>query len=377
MEKTKIYFDNAATTPMDTEVISVITQVMNSTYGNPSSIHSFGREARVIIENSRREVAKIINASPSEILFTSGGTEAINTAINHCMQNGITSVITSRIEHHAVLHTLEKLESESKIKIDFVKISEKGEVDTKDLELLLQQNANSLVCLMHANNEIGTLLPIKEVSELCVKHNALFLCDTVQTLGKYPIDLKNIHIDFISCSAHKFHGPKGIGFLYVNGKHKLSPFIFGGGQERNNRSGTENIYGIVGLAKALLIATDNHVPNFEYITKLKNYFVSKLKSEFNSVSFNGTCENSGLYTIVNVSFPVNEKSEMLLFNIDIEGIAISGGSACSSGVINPSHVLNNINADLSMPAIRFSFSRYNTIEEIDFCIDVLKKHCKN
>ncbi len=368
-----IYFDNAATTPLDKEVLDLMHEIMSNEFGNPSSIHTEGRKARSIIENARKTVAKLLNCAPGEIFFTSGGTEADNMAILGCINDwGIKHVITSVIEHHAVLHTLEHLEKSEKIKVSYVDLLSNGNVDMNHLEQLLENNERSLVSLMHANNEIGNLLPFKEVGLLCKKYNALFHSDTVQTIGHYTHDLQNINVHYISCAAHKFHGPKGVGFIYINQNAKIKPFIFGGAQERNMRGGTENIYGIAGLAKALEIAYQNMDQHQQYIRSLKNYFIQKLKDNIPGVEFNGTSgTSSSLYTVLNVLFPKTENAEMLLFNLDISGISASGGSACSSGSNQGSHVLQGIKSDPERPSIRFSFSKYNTTEEVDVTIDKL------
>ena len=305
---------------------------------------------------------------------------------------GIKHAITSKIEHHAVLHTLEEMEKQGKIKLSFVKLKKDGHVDLEHLEELLSitpfdklraspnpspngeenKGERSLVSLMHANNEIGNLLPIKKVSELCEKHNAIFHSDTVQTMCHYVHDLQQMKVHFITCSAHKFHGPKGIGFLYINNKVKIKPLLFGGTQERNMRGGTENVYGIVGLAKAFDIAHREMEQHQKHIQGLKSYMIEQLKKNVPDISFNGDSEN-GLYTVLNVSFPPSDISEMLLFKLDIEGIACSGGSACSSGSEIGSHVLRSINANPERAAVRFSFSKYNTKPEVDYCIEKLKE----
>lgn len=375
MKKKKVYFDNAATTPLDPRVKETMVEVMENVCGNPSSIHGFGREARVVIEKSRRTVAAALNASPAEIVFTSGATEALNTALHHACSKGVKKVITSRLEHPAVLETLDYLKIHNGLEVAFVEINAKGELAIDSLEALLQSDdAAKLVCLMHANNEIGNLLPLKEVSKLCCKYKALFLCDTVQTVGKYPIDLKHIWVDFIVGSAHKFYGPKAAGFLYVNGANRLQSFIHGGGQERDQRAGTENIYGIAGMAEAIKIAEQEMEENRHTISDLKAYAVDRLKCLSKEVVFNGTSEENGLYTIVNVTFPGLKDPDMLLFNLDIEGVAVSGGSACSSGVNTPSHVLAALNVDPLMASIRISFSKWNTKAEIDYLISVLEQH---
>jgi cysteine desulfurase len=369
-----IYLDNAATTPLAPEVIEAMTIAMKHKFGNPSSVHAYGREARVLIEDSRNTVAGLLNVSPSEIFFTSCGTEAINMTIFSCINDlGIKHIVTSPIEHHAVLHTVGYFEKIGKIEVSYVKHDGKGNILSDDLENILATHDSSLVCLMHANNEIGNYLPIKEVSKICEKHNAMFLCDTVQTMGKFKFDLKDLNVHFAACSAHKFHGPKGIGFLYLNGKVKINPLLHGGGQERNMRSGTENIYGIIGLAKALEVAHRNMEADIDHIKSLKACMVAGLKEMIPDIQFNGDSEEKGLHTILNVSFPRSDKSEMLLYSLDIEGIAASGGSACSSGSVSESHVLKAIGADMKRTAIRFSFSKFNTKEEIDKCLTVIKK----
>jgi len=370
----KVYLDNAATTPLRKEVVEAMLPVMQNLYGNPSSIHGYGREVRSVIEKARKQVAGLLNAAPSEIFFTSGGTEANNTAIRCTIHDhGIKHAITSAIEHHAVTHTLEDLEKQGVIKLSWIKINEKGEVDYDHLEELLKTNEKTFVSLMHANNEIGTVTDIERVGELCKKYNAVFHTDTVQTIGHFRHDLKKLHIDFLSCAAHKFHGPKGVGFLYINNRLKISPFITGGAQERNMRGGTENVYGIIGLAKALELAYAEMDEDKKHITGLKHYMIDKLKEEIPGIMFNGDVSDNSLYTVLNVSFPPNESSEMLLFNLDISGVAVSGGSACSSGSNVGSHVLKGIGADPDRSSVRFSFSKYTTKEEIDFAMDKLKE----
>ena len=369
----KVYLDNAATTPLDKEVLDTMLPFMQDHYGNPSSIHSYGRQTRAAIEGARKTVAKLLDCSPAEIFFTSGGTEADNQAIHSSIFDlGIRHAITSRIEHHAVLHTLEALESAGTIKLSFVNLDAKGHIDLSHLEELLSKNERSFVSLMHANNEIGNLLPLKKVAEVCAKYNAVFHSDTVQTMGHYNISLKDIKMHFLTCAAHKFHGPKGVGFLYINGDVQVKPFIYGGAQERNMRGGTENVYGIIGLAKAFEIAHRDMKEHQEHIQDLKNYMISKLKLHIPGVEFNGACNENCLYTVLNVQFPATDNAEMLLFNLDIHGIAASGGSACSSGSNQGSHVLRGIGSEMERPSIRFSFSKYNKREEIDFVVEKLK-----
>lgn len=371
----KIYFDNAATTPLDPDVIEVMVSVMKETYGNPSAVHAIGRKARVVIEEARKKVSTHLNAAPAEIFFTAGGTEANNMVIRSAVADlGVTHIITSPIEHHAVLETAEKVEQEKNIHLRLVKLDECGSVDLKSLEELLEQTANrkTLVSLMHANNEIGNLLPLKKVVELCKKYNALFHSDTVQTMAHYKFDVRDLDIDFLTCSAHKFHGPKGTGFLFVNQNVQLKPIITGGGQERNMRAGTENIYGIVGLAKAMDIAYAHLFEHQQYIQGLKTYMIEQLEKNINGITYNGNPKGESLFTVLNVNFPNSEMDEMLLFNFDIEGVCVSGGSACASGSSIGSHVLEAIKSDKTKPSIRFSFSKCNTKDEIDYTINLIK-----
>jgi len=370
----RVYLDNAATTPLDPEVLEAMLPYMKQHFGNPSSIHSFGRETKAAIEQARKKVSGYFNVSPSEIFFTSGGTEANNTAIRCSIRDlGITHVITSPIEHHAVLHTVEELQKQGRIKLSLVSIDERGHVNLEHLEKLLSAHPHSLVSLMHANNEIGNLLPLKSVAQLCAKYDAIFHCDTVQTVGHFKIDLSDIPVHFISCAAHKFHGPKGAGFLYINRNVKINPFIYGGAQERNMRGGTENVYGIIGLAKALEMAYENLEAHKKHILSLKEYMAQSLTESIPGILFNGDCMGTSLYTVLNVSFPVTDFAEMLLFNLDIAGIAVSGGSACSSGSEEPSHVLKALGTDDARPSVRFSFSKFNKKEEVDFALEKLRE----
>jgi cysteine desulfurase len=375
----QVYFDNAATTALDKEVIEVMVQMLNENFGNPSSIHAHGREMKTIVEKARRSVAKLLNASPSEIFFTSGGTEADNMAIVRAIEAyNITHAISSPLEHHAVLHTLEELEKAGKIHLDLLRVDSKGNVDLTHLEELLSINPKTFVSLMHANNEIGNLTDLKRVSELCEQYNAIFHSDTVQTMGHYAHDLGDLKIDFITGAAHKFHGPKGVGFLYINGRNKIKPLIYGGAQERNMRGGTENVYGIVGLAKALEIAYAEMKEHQEHIQSLKDYMREKLVEAIPDVRFNGEIDAyKSLYTVLNVSLPCTNMGDMLLFNLDIKGVSASGGSACSSGSDIGSHVLKGICADATRPSVRFSFCKYNTKEEIDFVVETLKEICNH
>lgn len=368
----RAYLDNAATTPMAPEVIEVMMNVMKNNFGNPSSQHSFGRESKAIIEHARRSIAQLVHAEPKEIIFTSGGTEADNMAISCAVNDaGVTRIISSPIEHHAVGHCIE---AHKHVKFEQVKLSPTGIVDLNHLEELLKTGEKTLVSLMHANNEIGTLLDIKAVSTLCRKYDALFHSDTVQTMGHYPINLKELDIDFITAAAHKFHGPKGIGFLYVNKNLKMTPLIHGGAQERGLRGGTENLIGIAGIAKALELANHDITEHQNYVQGLKSYMIDELKKRIPGVEFHGEIEPSkSLYTVLNVKFPDFEHKSMMLFLLDLDGVACSGGSACTSGASTGSHVLRGINADNNRPNVRFSFSRYTTKAEIDYALEKVEK----
>ena len=373
----RIYLDNAATTPLDPEVLEAMMPYLTEKFGNPSSVYSYGRESKMAIEAARKSVAKILGCKPGEIFFTSGGTESSNTAINAAVKDlGCTRIITSPVEHHATLHTVEGLAKSGAVTLDYVKMLPDGHIDMQQLEELLKSSdRKTLVTLMHANNEIGNLMDIEAVGELCKKYGAIFHSDTVQTVGHYPFDLKKLHVHFINGAGHKFHGPKGVGILYINEDVKINPFIHGGGQERNMRAGTENLYGIVGFAKALEMATSRYDSDSAYINELKGYMCSRLNEAFPGITCNGDTQGRSLYTVLNVSFPKSEKSEMLLFALDIAGICVSGGSACTSGASSVSHVIKalyNGKSETFVP-IRFSFSRHNTKAEIDAVVEKLKE----
>jgi cysteine desulfurase len=371
----RIYLDNAATTPLDPLVLDAMMPYLTSHFGNPSSIYSYGRESRLAIENARKSVAKILNAHPAEIFFTSGGTESSNTAITAAVRDlGCKHIISSPIEHHATLHTVEHLYHTGEAALSYVKILPNGHVDMDDLaQLLAHSEEKCLVTLMHANNEIGNMLDIHAVGELCKKHQAIFHSDTVQTVGHFPFDLRNTPVHFITGAGHKFHGPKGVGLLYINENVRIKPFVHGGSQERNMRAGTENLYGIVGFAKALELATENHDKDSAYMQSLKLYMKRELEKHIKGVNFNGDPEGRSLYTVLSVSFPKTEKSEMLLFNLDINHICASGGSACTSGADAGSHVIRAINNNPNQVTVRFSFSKHNTTAEIDQTINLLKE----
>lgn len=371
----RIYFDNAATTALDTQVLETMMPYFTEKFGNPSSIYSYGRETRMALEMARKSVAKILNAHPAEIFFTSGGTESSNTAIQAAVRDlGCRHIITSILEHHAVSHTVTYLDNMDVVKVSYVKLLPDGHVDLEDLERLLAAiEEKTLVTLMHANNEIGNMLDIFAVGELCKLYNAIFHSDTVQTVGHFPFDLRNTPVHFITGSAHKFHGPKGAGLLYINENVRIKPFVHGGGQERNMRAGTENIYGIVGFAKALELATANYETDSAYIGTLKYYMHEQLKKNVPGMAFNGDVLGNSLYTVLSASFPKTEKSEMILFNLDINHICASGGSACTSGADQGSHVIRAVNNNPNQVTVRFSFSKHNTRAEVDAVISQLKQ----
>lgn len=370
----RIYLDNAATTSLDPQVLEAMMPYLTTHFGNPSSIYSYGRESRMAIENARKTVAKILNAHPAEIFFTSGGTESSNTAITAAVRDlGCKHIISSPIEHHATAHTIEHLFHSGEAALSYVKLLPDGHIDLDDLEKLLAGTGEKcLVTLMHANNEIGNMLDIQKAGELCKLYNAIFHSDTVQTIGHFPFNLRNTPVHFVTASSHKFHGPKGVGMLYINENIKIRPFVYGGSQERNMRAGTENLYGIVGFAKALQLATENFEQDSTYIKSLKLYMMEMLTKNINSVSFNGDPLGKSLYTVLSACFPKTDKSEMLLFNLDINHICASGGSACTSGANQGSHVIRAINNNPNQVTVRFSFCKHNTKEEIDIVVEKLK-----
>jgi len=370
----KVYLDNASTTQLRSEVIQEMTKVLAEDYGNPSSTHSFGRNAKSILELSRKAVAKCLNATAQEIIFTSCGTEANNWILRSAVKDlKVKRIITSKIEHHAVLHTVQVLQNEFNIQVDYVAVKPNGEIDITDLVDLLSQETKTLVSLMHVNNEIGTILNVDKVGRICEQHNALFHSDMVQAVGKTEIDLQHLSIDFITASAHKFHGPKGVGFAYVKKNSGLQPLFFGGEQEKGLRPGTEAIHQIAGMAKALELSYANLEAERNHISNLKNHLISQLEVEFPAFEINGT--QDGIYTILNVLLPFSDdKTAMILFHLDMKGIAVSRGSACQSGSIKPSHVLAEMlsNEDLKKPSLRISFSHFNTKEDINLLIEALK-----
>ncbi len=372
----KVYLDNAATTPIAPEIIKMMSEMMGTHFANPSSVHSFGRESKIIVESARKTIATLLNTSPGSIFFTSGGTEADNMAINCAIRDHkIPHAITSKISHHAVLYPLQDLAKEGVIELSYVEIDNDGLVSLSHLEALLKNHERTFVSIMHANNEIGTIQDLKNIGEICREYNAIFHSDTVQTIGHYPFDMQQLNVDFMAASAHKFHGPKGVGFMYISDRIKIKPLFRGGSQERNMRAGTENIYGIAALAMAMEMAYKNLEEEVRYIKGLKKHMIEQLQAEIGDVQFYGKCtdiENS-LYTVLSCHFPETDVSEMLLFNLDILGVACSGGSACSSGSSKGSHVLMEILPDSKRPGIRFSFSKYNTKKEIDYAVAKLKE----
>jgi cysteine desulfurase len=371
-----VYLDNAATTQMDDRVIEAMLPFMRGHFGNPSSVHSHGREVRTAIEKARKKVAELLQASPSEIFFTSGGTEADNTALVCGIEShGLTHAITSPLEHHAVLHTLEMLAKKGQVQLSLLEVNEQGEIDLAQLEELLKKNPKSLVSLMQGNNEIGNLNDLERIGQMTQAHGAFFHSDTVQTMGHYAHDLSKLPVDALVAGAHKFHGPKGVGFLYVRKDKKIHPFIHGGAQERNMRGGTENVIGIIGLATALEISLEELAAHRSQIEKIKGYFVERLRQEIPGVAFNGHSADlqKSLYTVLSISLPPSEANRgMLLFHLDLEGISASGGSACSSGASVGSHVMRALQHPEDRDVVRFSFSRFTTMEDIDYTLEKLK-----
>ncbi|HEY3403542.1 MAG TPA: cysteine desulfurase family protein [Ohtaekwangia sp.] len=374
----RIYLDNAATTPLDPEVFEAMKPFMLEDFGNPSSTHAHGRKVRAAIESARKKIAELLNCTPGEIIFTSGGTEADNAIITSGIHTyGVRHVISSPIEHHAVESTLHNLAAKGLIQLHLVNLDSKGHVDLNHLEELLHNHSGALVSLMHANNEIGNLLDIEYVGGLSEKYNAYFHSDTVQTIGHYRHDLQKIKVHGLTAAGHKFHGPKGTGFMFIRKDRKIQPFVYGGAQERNMRGGTENVYGIIGLAKALEIAYRDMNEHEKQIRSLKSRMIERLKA-IPGVTFHGDSENldRSLYTVLNVSLPESDENEMMLFNLDLQGISASGGSACSSGATQGSHVLGALYPQSRRGAIRFSFSKYNKPEDIDVAVKVLSELCK-
>ncbi|SHG09680.1 cysteine desulfurase [Flavobacterium fluvii] len=370
----KVYLDNASTTQLRPEVVQEMSKVLAEDYGNPSSTHSFGRNAKSILELSRKSIAKQLNTSTQEIIFTSCGTEANNWILRSAVKDlKVKRIITSKIEHHAVLYAVQALQREYDIQVDYVAVKPNGEIDITDLVDLLSQETKTLVSLIHVNNEIGTILNLDKVGRICEQHNALFHSDTVQSVGKARIDLQHLPVNFITASAHKFHGPKGVGFAYVKKNSGLQPLFFGGDQEKGLRPGTEAIHQIAGMAKALELSYANLEVERNHIAELKKYAISQLEIEFPAFEINGIQE--GFYTLLNIRLPFSDdKTAMILFHLDMKGIAVSRGSACQSGSTRPSHVLAEMlsNEDLKKPSLRISFSHYNSKEDVDLLIEALK-----
>jgi len=371
----RVYLDNAATTPISPGAIEVMQAAMRDLYGNPSSIHKEGREARAEIEGARKKVAQCIGASIGEVFFTSGGTESNNMALKNAVRDlGVRRMITSPVEHHCILHTVERLAQTDSVEVEYLRLDAHGRPEMEHLrELLANGQSKTLVSLMHANNEIGAMIDLDAVSECCREFGALFHSDTVQTIGAYPIDLSKTHINFLAGAAHKFHGPKGVGFIYINGDNIIQPYIDGGAQERNMRGGTENIYGILGLAKALEEACENMEERRRYVRGLRDYLAEALLNLYPGLKFNGDWRNQAHYKLLSASFPPSPKSDMLLLNLDIAGISVSGGSACSSGADAGSHVIDALESESDRQTIRFSLSHLNTKDEIDYALTQLKR----
>ena len=376
----KVYLDNAATTQVREEVIVRMQEVLTQHYGNPSSSHSFGRSAKTAIEKARKTIARYLNAHPSEIIFTSGGTESDNMILRCAVRDlGVQAIITSKIEHHAVLHTAEELQKEYGIAVHYIQLDAHGNPDLKHLETLLEnEGKKKIVSLMHVNNEIGNLIDIDAVATLCKQYDTLFHSDTVQSVGHLQWDVQKTPIDFLVAAAHKFHGPKGIGFAFIRKNTGLKALIVGGSQERGFRAGTEPFHNIIGLEEAMVTAYEHLAEEKHYVSELKQYFIAKIAQEIPGVAFNGLSGDmdQSTYTLVNVRLPFDpQKSLMLLFHLDLKGIACSKGSACQSGSNMGSHVLQEIlpEEELKKPSLRFSFSKYTTKAELDYTITVLKE----
>lgn len=370
----RIYFDNASTTPLEPRVYDLMVKTMAEQYGNPSSIHFHGRHARSLVEDARKKIANILRASIGEIYFCSTATEANNMILKNCVEfNGVKRIITSPTEHHCVLHSLEYLETKKSTEIVFLSVDQNGNPNLEELEVLLKDTTKkTLVSLMHGNNEIGTKLDFERASKICEDSNTMFHCDAVQSLGKYDIDVSKHKVSFLSGASHKFHGPKGVGFFYMNGDNIIPPYIHGGAQERNMRAGTENLHGIIGIAEALKIAHEEREEVLEHISKLREHFKRRMNNELEDILYNGNQDEKYLHHVLSVSFPPTEKAEMLMFNLDISGISASSGSACSSGIESDSHVLVAIGHENERKTVRFSFSKFNTIDEVDLVMEKLK-----
>ncbi len=369
-----VYLDNASTTQIDPDVLEFMKPYLYEFKGNPSSIHSYGRQAKVIIEESRRKISTLLNTKPQEIFFTSGGTESNNWILKQAIDSlSITEIITTQIEHKSILSTLTYLKKRYKINISYLEVDRKGNINLNQLKDFLSSKSNVLVSIMHANNEIGNINDIHRIGKICREFSAIFHSDTAQTMGHYKFNLNNNIIDSCIGTAHKFHGPRGIGFLYLKENIKISPLIHGGNQELGMRCGTENVAGIVGLGKALELAYTNFEKDKLYILKLKNRIIEKLKIKIPNIRFNGYSDDpeKSLYTILNISLPTNKPLEMILFKLDINGIAVSSGSACTSGSLTTSYVINTLGENINRANIRISFSKYNTLKDIDYIVDNL------
>lgn len=371
----KIYLDNAATTPLSIDVFNAMQPYFFENFGNPSSSHSCGREAKSAIDQSRTTIAELLNTSPEHIIFTSGGTEADNTAILSAIhENHIRVAITTAFEHHAVLNTLKTLQRNGEITLNYLEHDDKGNLSLAHLESLLQNNERAFVSVMHGNNEVGNINDIAEIANVCRRYSAVFHSDTVQTMGQYEYNTQELKADFLVGSAHKFHGPKGIGFLYKSSVNSIRPFINGGSQEGGQRSGTENITGIVGLAKALELAYANRDNYQKHISGLKQRMIARLKDRIPAIQFNGNsaAKELSLSTVLSVSLLDTGIAQSPLAYLDQHHICASGGSACNSRSAAGSHVLSALGGSYGRNTVRFSFSRYNTAEEIDFAAETLE-----
>lgn len=372
----RIYLDHAATTVLDSDVLELMTQIWREDYGNPSAIYAEGRKARMIIENARKTVAQGLNASLGEIFFTSCGTEGNNMAIKNAVRDlGVEVIISSPTEHHSVWHSLLAVERDAGVKVIYLDVDEKGRIDLLQLKSLLETtNKKVLVSLMYVNNELGTIHPIQAIADLAQANGAYFHTDAVQAIGSYDIDVQKIPISFLTCSAHKFNGPKGVGFIYINGNNKIKPLLDGGAQERNMRSGTENTAQIAGLAMAFQQAITHREARMQHIIKLRSHLMTSLMKAIPSIKFQGDFEGAYHPKILSISLPVNPKTDILLFNLDINGVCASGGSACSSGVESASHVLEAIRMPEDRRALRISMSHQTTFDELDRFVEILRKN---
>jgi len=369
-----VYLDNAATTAIDQDVFEVMKPYFTQFYGNPSSIHSTGRKTRAAIEHARKTIAGLIGATSSEIIFTSGGTEAINIFLRGIVSS-VTHIISSPIEHPAVLETLNFLAQNKQVKVIWLKLDTEGRILPESIDKALKLNSRALVSLMHGNNEVGNLLPLEEIAQICNEYKAPLFTDAVQTMGHYELNLQKVNMSGLSASAHKFHGPKGVGFLYLSNGTSLTRGYGGGEQERGLRVGTENVAAIVGMAKALELSYSTLIDDRKHIESLKKSLIDLLLVHIPDIKFNGLSSimNDSLYTVLSSSFPENEQNDMLLFNLDLANISVSAGSACASGAAKDSHVLKALGHNKKGATVRFSFSKTNELNELEYVVKSLKE----